>query len=92
MKGRLTAPSQVMLSLNEAAARLGVSRAALEAMIAEGQVEALRGEFLCIMPKREVKRLLRGTSGSGVAAIAGSGGFPAASKPAIPGTGGQNSA
>jgi hypothetical protein len=72
MKG----PSQVMLSLNEAATRLGVSRIQLEAMIANGQVSALRGEFLCIIPKREVKRLLRGRSGSGFTAIAGSGGFP----------------
>jgi excisionase family DNA binding protein len=47
-----------MLSLNEAANRLGVSRTELEAMIADGQVEALRGEFLCIIPTREVKRLL----------------------------------
>jgi excisionase family DNA binding protein len=47
-----------MLSLNEAASRLGVSRAELEAMIADGQIEALRGEFLCIIPTREVKRLL----------------------------------
>jgi excisionase family DNA binding protein len=51
-------PTQVMLSLNEAASRLGVSRAELEAMIADGQIEALRGEFLCIIPTREVKRLL----------------------------------
>jgi hypothetical protein len=51
-------PWQVMLSLNEAATRLGLSRVELEAMIADGQVEALRGEFLCIIPMREVKRLL----------------------------------
>jgi excisionase family DNA binding protein len=54
----MAGPSHVMLSLNEAANRLGVSRTELEAMIADGQVEALRGEFLCIIPTREVKRLL----------------------------------
>lgn len=60
MKGWL-APraSQVMLSLNEAAIRLGVSRIQLEAMIADGQIEALRGEFLCVIPMREVRRLLK---------------------------------
>lgn len=46
-----------MLELCDAAKRLGLSQKALEAMIAAGQVEALRGEFLCIIPMREVERL-----------------------------------
>jgi excisionase family DNA binding protein len=54
MKGE----SQVMLSLNEAARRLGVSRIELEALIADGEIEALRGEFLCLIPIREINRLL----------------------------------
>jgi hypothetical protein len=54
MKGE----SHVMLSLNEAARQLGVSRIELEARIADGEVEALRGEFLCIIPTKEIKRLL----------------------------------
>jgi len=56
MKGE----SQVMLSLNEAAARLGVGRIELEALIADGEIEALRGEFLCLIPIREINRLLSG--------------------------------
>jgi excisionase family DNA binding protein len=50
--------SQVMLSLNEAARRLGVGRIELEALIADGEIEALRGEFLCLIPVREINRLL----------------------------------
>lgn len=50
---------QVMLELCDAAKRLGLRPKELEAMIAAGQVEALRGEFLCIIPIREVKRLTR---------------------------------
>jgi hypothetical protein len=46
-----------MLDLCDAARRLGLSQKELEAMIAAGQVEALRGEFLCIIPMREVERL-----------------------------------
>jgi hypothetical protein len=56
MKGE----SQVMLSLNEAATRLGVGRIELEALIADGEIEALRGEFLCGIPIREINRLLSG--------------------------------
>jgi excisionase family DNA binding protein len=56
MKGE----SQVMLSLNEAATRLGVGRIELEALIADGEIEALRGEFLCCIPIREINRLLGG--------------------------------
>jgi hypothetical protein len=48
-----------MLELCDAAKRLGLSQKELEAMIAAGQVEALRGEFLCIIPMREVERLTR---------------------------------
>jgi hypothetical protein len=46
-----------MLELCDAAKRLGLSPKELETMIAAGQVEALRGEFLCIIPMREVERL-----------------------------------
>ena len=48
---------QVMFELCDAAKRLGLSQKELEAMIAAGQVEALRGEFLCIIPMREIERL-----------------------------------
>ena len=51
-----------MLDLCDAARRLGLSQKELEAMIAAGQVEALRGEFLCIIPLREVERLIRSLS------------------------------
>lgn len=50
---------QVMLELCDAARRLGLTQKELEAMIAAGQVEALRGEFLCIIPMREVERLTK---------------------------------
>ncbi|HEY8863526.1 MAG TPA: hypothetical protein VIO37_05085 [Candidatus Dormibacteraeota bacterium] len=53
---------QVMLELSDAAKRLGLRQKELEAMIATGQVEALRGEFLCIIPLREVERLIRSLS------------------------------
>jgi hypothetical protein len=53
-------PSQVMLSLNEAAMRLGIGRIELEALIADGEIDALRGEFLCLIPVREINRLLGG--------------------------------
>jgi hypothetical protein len=46
-----------MLELCDAARRLGMGQKELEAMIATGQVEALRGEFLCLIPRREVERL-----------------------------------
>jgi excisionase family DNA binding protein len=55
----MTRQSQVMLSLNEAAIRLGVSRLELEALIADGEIQALRGEFLCLIPTGEIKRLVR---------------------------------
>jgi hypothetical protein len=51
-----------MLELSDAAKRLGLRQKELEAMIATGQVEALRGEFLCIIPLREVERLIRSLS------------------------------
>jgi len=43
--------------VREAAARLGMSRAQLEAMIARGVVETLPIEFGCVIPIREVERL-----------------------------------
>ena len=49
--------SERVLSLGEAAARLGVSRSELEAMIAAGNVEALPTGFTRMIPTREVERL-----------------------------------
>ena len=46
-----------VLFIGEAAARLGMSRAELEAMIARGQVETLPIEFGRVVPTREVERL-----------------------------------
>jgi excisionase family DNA binding protein len=56
-------PSEAIgvLSLGEAAARLGVSRAALEAMIDAGKVEALPTGFTRMIPTREVERLTNPT-------------------------------
>jgi hypothetical protein len=47
-----------VLSIGEAATRLGMSRAELEAMIARVQVETLPIEFGCV-PTSEVERLLQ---------------------------------
>jgi hypothetical protein len=49
--------SVLVLSLGEAAACLGVSRTELEAMIERGGVETLQGEFIRMVPTREVERL-----------------------------------
>jgi hypothetical protein len=49
-----------VLSVGEAATRLGMSRAQLEAMIARGGVETLPIEFGCVIPTREVERLQHG--------------------------------
>ena len=49
-----------VLSLGEAAARLGVGRTALEAMIAAGKVEALPTGFTRMIPTHEVERLTKG--------------------------------
>jgi hypothetical protein len=46
-----------VLSLGEAATRLGVSRHELEAMIAAGKFEALPTSFTRLIPTREVERL-----------------------------------
>jgi excisionase family DNA binding protein len=51
--------SERVLSLGEAAARLGISRRELGAMIAAGKVEALPTGFTRVIPTTEVKRLLR---------------------------------
>jgi hypothetical protein len=50
-------PGVPVLMVGEAAARLGMSRAQLEAMIARGQLETLPIEFGCVIPTREVERL-----------------------------------
>jgi excisionase family DNA binding protein len=48
-----------VLSLGEAAQRLGVSRGELEALIAAGKVEALETGFTRMIPTREIERLSR---------------------------------
>jgi hypothetical protein len=48
-----------VLSLGEAAARLGMTRAQLEVMIDAGKVEALPTGFTRMVPTREVARLTR---------------------------------
>jgi excisionase family DNA binding protein len=50
--------SQRVLSLGEAAARLGVSRTTLEAMIDAGKVEALPTGFTRMIRAKEIERLL----------------------------------
>lgn len=49
--------SEYVLTLGEAAARLGVSRGELEAMIDAGKVKALPTGFTRMIPTREVERL-----------------------------------
>jgi hypothetical protein len=46
-----------VLSLGEAAARLGVSRGELDAMIAAGMIEALPTGFTHMVPRRKIERL-----------------------------------
>jgi len=46
-----------VLSRGEAAAKLGVSRSELEAMIAAGKVQALETGFTRMIPTRKVERL-----------------------------------
>jgi excisionase family DNA binding protein len=52
-------PSEAVyvLSLGEAAARLGISRRELQAMIAAGKIEALPTGFTRTNPTSEVERL-----------------------------------
>jgi excisionase family DNA binding protein len=56
-----TERSEGVLSLGEAAGRLGVSRATLETMIEVGKVEALPTGFTRMIPTREVERLTKGS-------------------------------
>jgi hypothetical protein len=51
-----------VLTLGEAATRLGMSRAALEAMIDAGKVEALPTGFARMVPMRQVVRLMGGAA------------------------------
>ncbi len=51
------APGVLVLSLGEAAVRLGVTRAQLEAMIAAGKIEALPTGYTRMISTREVERL-----------------------------------
>ncbi len=55
-------PGVGVLFIGEAAARLGMSRTQLEAMIARGQVETLPTEFVRVIPTDEVERLQRAGS------------------------------
>ena len=52
-------PGIAVLMVSEAATRLGMSRAQLDAMIVVGKVETLPIEFGCVIPMREVERLQR---------------------------------
>jgi excisionase family DNA binding protein len=52
--------TQYVLSIGEAAGRLGVSRSTLEAMIDAGKVEALPTGLTRMIPTREIQRLTRG--------------------------------
>jgi excisionase family DNA binding protein len=47
----------LVLSLGEAATRLGISRTEIEAMIASGALEALPTGYTQMIPKREIERL-----------------------------------
>jgi hypothetical protein len=51
--------SELVLSLGEAAARLGVSHCELQAMIDVGKIEVFPTGFTQMIPSREVARLLR---------------------------------
>ena len=53
-------PGVAVLTVGEAATRLPMSRAQLDAMIAHGAVETLPVEFGCVIPTREVERPQRG--------------------------------
>jgi excisionase family DNA binding protein len=48
-----------VLTLGEAASRLGISCPELEAMIAAGKIEALETGFTEMIPTREIERLAR---------------------------------
>lgn len=48
-----------VLTIGEAATRLGLGRAELEAMIARGHVETLPTDFVRVIPSSEVERLQR---------------------------------
>lgn len=54
--------SELVLSLGEAASRLGVGRAELEAMIEAGKIEALPTGFTRMIPTIEIERLTAGRS------------------------------
>src|SRR5438093_9750055 len=51
-----------VLFIGEAAARLGMNRAELEAMIARGEVETLPTQFAHVIPTHEVERLRQSRS------------------------------
>jgi excisionase family DNA binding protein len=51
--------SELVLSLGEAANRLGVSRADLEAMIAAGKIEALPTGYTRMIPSVAVERMTK---------------------------------
>jgi hypothetical protein len=55
-------PGVAVLTVEEAATRLRMARAQLEALIARGAVETLPIEFGCVIPTREDERLQRARS------------------------------
>lgn len=55
---------EYVLSLGEAAARLGISRAQIEALIEAGKVEALPTGLTRMVPTRDVERLTNGAARS----------------------------
>jgi hypothetical protein len=57
--------TEYVVTIGEAAARLGVTTSHLEAMIDGGTNKALRGEFIRAIPTREIARLLDGSPASG---------------------------
>lgn len=50
----------LVLTIGEAATRLGLTRRELEAMIERGEVATLKGEFIRVIPATEVERLAPG--------------------------------
>jgi excisionase family DNA binding protein len=59
-------PGVGVLSLGEAAARLGVSRGEVEKMIAAGKIKALPTGYTRMIPTSEVERLSGGNSSNQV--------------------------
>ena len=52
-------PGVPVLTIGEAAQRLGMTRAQLDALVARGQVRTLATDFVSVIPTAEVERVLR---------------------------------